>query len=43
MALVIEKGDAGANLAETAVGILNAYFTEDQIAATIVGENQLLG
>lgn len=43
IALVIEKGDAGANLAETAVGILNAYFTEDQIAATIVGENQLLG
>ena len=43
VALVIEKGDAGANLAETAVGILNAYFTEDQIAATIVGENQLLG
>ena len=43
VAIVIEKGGAGAALAETAVGILNAYFTEDEIAATIVGENQLLG
>ena len=43
VAIVIEKGGAGAALAETAVGILNAYFTEDEIAATIIGENQLLG
>ncbi len=43
VALVIEKGDAGANLAETAVGILNAYFSKDEIATTIIGENELLG
>ena len=43
VAIVIEKGGAGAALAETAVGILNAYFTEDEIATTIIGENQLLG
>ena len=43
VALVIEKGDAGANLAETAVGILNAYFSQDEIATTIIGENELLG
>lgn len=42
VALVIEKGGAGAVLAETAVGILNAYFAEDEIAATIIGENELL-
>ena len=42
VALVLEKAGAGAELAQTAVGILNAYFTEDEIAVTIVGENQLL-
>ena len=42
VAIVLEKGGAGAELAQTAVGILNAYFTEDEIATTIVGENQLL-
>ena len=40
---MIEKGDAGANLAETAVGILNAYFSKDETATTIIGENELLG
>ena len=29
-------------LAETAVGILNAYFSKDEIATTIIGENELL-
>ena len=43
VAVVIEKGGAGAALASTAVGILNAYFAEEEIAATIIGENQLLG
>lgn len=43
VAVVIEKGGAGAALASTAVGILNAYFTEEEIATTIIGENQLLG
>ena len=43
VAVVIEKGNAGAALASTTVEILNAYFAEDEIATTIVGENQLLG
>lgn len=43
VAIVIEKGGAGAALAETAVGILNAYFTEDEIATAIISENELLG
>ena len=43
VAIVIEKGGSGAALAETAVGILNAYFTEDETPAVITGENQLLG
>ena len=42
VALVIEKGGSGAALAETAVGILNAYFSKDEIATTIIGENELL-
>lgn len=41
VAIVIEKGDKGAALATTAVGILNAYFTKDEIATAIIGENQL--
>lgn len=43
LAMVIEKGGTGAALASTAVKILNAYFTTDQIGtAVITGENQLL-
>ena len=42
VALVIEKGGSGAALAETAVGILNAYYSKDEIATTIIGENELL-
>ena len=43
VALVIEKGDAGAVLAETAVNILNAYFADDGETASATGENTLLG
>lgn len=42
VAIVIEKGGAGASLASTAVGILNQYFTEEQTGTTIIGENQLI-
>jgi penicillin-binding protein 2 len=42
VSIVIEKGTAGANLASTAVKILNAYFDQDQIGTAIVSENQLL-
>ncbi len=42
VSIVIEKGDAGANLASTAVEILNAYFSADEIGTTIIGENELL-
>ena len=42
VSIVIEHGNAGAALASTAVKILNAYFTADEIGAAIVGENQLL-
>lgn len=43
LAIVIEKGGTGSALASTAVKILNAYFTSDEIGtATIVGEDQLL-
>ena len=40
--LVIEKGGAGAVLASTAVNILNAYFTPDEISTAIIGEHQLM-
>ncbi len=43
VAVVIEKADAGAYLAPVAVGILNAYFTEEDAGAVIAGENTLLG
>ena len=43
VAVVIEKANAGAVLASTAVEVLNTCFTEDQIATTIISENQLLG
>lgn len=42
VAIAIEHGGSGAALASTAVQILNAYFTSDQIGTTIVGENQLI-
>ncbi|MCI2058141.1 MAG: penicillin-binding protein A [Oscillibacter sp.] len=43
LAIAIEKGGTGASLASTAVDILNAYFTADQVGtAVITGENQLL-
>ena len=42
VALVIEQGGSGAALASTAVDILNAYFTKEEIGTVILGENQLL-
>ena len=42
VSIVIEKGGAGAALASTAVQILNAYFTADEIGTAILPENQLL-
>lgn len=42
LAIVIEKGGAGANLASTAVKIVNAYFTASQAGSTVTGDNQLL-
>lgn len=42
VAIAIERADAGAALASTAVNILNAYFTPPEDAIAITGENQLL-
>ena len=42
LAIVIEKGNSGSALASTAVDILNAYFTADEAAASVTGENQLI-
>lgn len=42
VAIAIERADAGAALASTAVNILNAYFTPSGDAAAVTGENQLL-
>ncbi len=42
VAIVIEKGGSGAALASTAVEILNAYFTADEIGTAIIGEQQLM-
>lgn len=42
VAIAIERADAGAALASTAVNILNAYFTPSEDTSTITGENQLL-
>ncbi|MCI2055693.1 MAG: penicillin-binding protein A [Oscillibacter sp.] len=42
LAIVIEKGGSGSALASTAVNILNAYFTADQIGTAVLSENQLL-
>ena len=41
IALVVEKGDAGAVLASTAVDILNAYFDRED-GSSIIPENQLI-
>jgi penicillin-binding protein 2 len=41
ISIVIEKAAAGANLASTAVKILNYYFAEDEIGTAILGENEL--
>ena len=42
MDLVIEKGGSGSALASTAVNILNAWFSADEIGTAVIGENQLL-
>ena len=42
VAIVIEKGGSGSALASTAVNILNAYFSADEIGTAVIGENQLL-
>ena len=42
VAIAIEQGDAGAALASTAVKILNAYFSADEVGTAILGEDQLL-
>lgn len=42
VALVIEQGNAGAQLASTAVNVINAYFTADELETVVTGENQLL-
>ena len=42
VAIAIEHGGSGAALASTAVKILNAYFTADEIGTAVIGENQLL-
>ena len=42
VAIAIERADAGAALASTAVNILNAYFTPGEDTSTVTGENQLL-
>ena len=42
LALVIEQGNAGAQLASTAVSVINAYFTADESETVITGENRLL-
>ena len=42
VSIVIEKGGSGAALASTAVEILNAYFSADEIGTAVIGENELL-
>ena len=42
VAVAIEKGGSGSALASTAVKILNAYFSADEIGTAIISENQLL-
>ena len=42
VAIVIEKGGAGAALASTAVEIINAYFADRVSGGDVIGENTLL-
>ena len=42
VAIVIEKGESGSALASTAVEILNAYFTTDEIGTAIIGDGELI-
>lgn len=42
LALVIEQGNSGAQLASTAVKVINAYFSADGAETAVTGENQLL-
>lgn len=42
LAIVIEKGGSGSALASTAVTILNAYFTAEEVGSVLLGEGQLL-
>lgn len=42
VSIVIEQGGSGSALASTAVNILNAYFSADEIGTAILGENQLM-
>ena len=42
VSIVIEQGGSGSALASTAVNILNAYFSADEIGTAVIGENQLL-
>ena len=42
VSIAIEHGSAGANLASTAVEILNAYFSAEEVGTAVIGENQLL-
>jgi len=42
VAIVIEKGGKGSALADTAVSILNSYFSADQIGLTVTGEHELI-
>ena len=42
VAIVIEKGGAGAALASTAVEIINAYYVDHMAGGDVIGENTLL-
>ena len=42
VSIVIEHAGSGAALAPSAVKILNAYFSADNVSGSITGENQLL-
>ena len=42
VSIVIEQGESGSALASTAVNLLNAYFSADEIGTAILGENQLM-
>ena len=42
VAIVIEKGGAGAALASTAVEIINAYYADHIAGGAVIGENTLL-